>query len=140
MRFVLKTPQITLVTSQFRKKNFERNLATEPQVLGKVNFTHPAGSQHRNDLVMFQLRAGSKHSVTVFRRHLMPRSNFNRKSIVFGAESRRTCISFSCAQPPRFSSGNPSPPQASIWVPYKTWLLNVPAGKESIRQPYSIIK
>src|SRR5271167_2178553 len=69
--FLFKTTQATLVMSQFGRNHFERNLASELDVLGKVNLSHASNPEQGDDFVMRQLSAGGKHFAAIFHRHAM---------------------------------------------------------------------
>jgi hypothetical protein len=81
---------------------------------------------------MFQLRAGSNHSVSVFGRHLMSRSNFSRRSIVFEAESSKDFYFSQLCGAAAVLFGKSKPTSGfDLGGLDKTWLLNVPAGQGS---------
>jgi len=71
MCFVFKTTQTTLIASDFWRKHFEPDLASESHVLGQVNLAHAASSEHGNYFVMRQFSAGSNNFGVAFRHHLM---------------------------------------------------------------------
>ena len=64
MGFVFKTTQPAFIASELRRKHFDRNLASETNILGQVDLAHSAGSEHGNNFVMRQQRAGSDAFVT----------------------------------------------------------------------------
>ena len=58
VRLVFETPQATLISSEFRGQQFDRNLASEALILRQIDFTHSPSPQHGNDFVMGQFSAG----------------------------------------------------------------------------------
>src|SRR5687768_6381217 len=90
-RLLLEPAQVAFILSEENGKELERNFALQPRILGEINFTHPSGSERRNNFVLIDCLTGNSRNLSLskeLRRYVKRRRLDEEFSAVFKGKER----------------------------------------------------
>ena len=67
---LLEPMQMSFVLSEMRRQKLERDFASQPGILGEVDFAHPARAERRDDTVVFDRLPRRHRRARCFGHHL----------------------------------------------------------------------